>query len=169
MKPKNLHYHGYDANGYQCDGSQSSGSSSPSPPHSPPRYASSKCRRKPRSKPHYYQPLRELFVGGFTFRFSFRHMVLLPLLYISGLIMCVGPFSSFVGQPPPPGSLYRSHLMYHRLHRHIQSDNSSAIQVQFSSFFIFFFSGFLLKCRIRIVSWGVWGCVLNSFSPFLLL
>lgn len=129
MKPKNLHYHGYDANGYQCDGAQSSGSSSPSPPHSPPRYASSKCRRKLRSKPHYYQPLRELFVGGFTFRFSFRHMVLLPLLYISGLIMCVGPFSSFVGQPPPPGSLYRSHLMYHRLHRHIQSDNSSAIQL----------------------------------------
>lgn len=127
MKPKTLHY--------QCDGgAQSSGSSSPSPPQSPPRYAS-KCRRKVRSKPHCYQPLRELFVGGgFNFRFSFRHMVVLPLLYISGLIMCVGPFSSFVGQPPlPPGSLYRSHQMYNRLHRHIQSDNSSAIQVWASS------------------------------------
>ncbi|XP_023535212.1 O-fucosyltransferase 10-like [Cucurbita pepo subsp. pepo] len=120
MKPKTLHY--------QCDGGQSSGSSSPSPPHSPPRYAS-KGRRKLRSKPHYYLPLRELFVGGFNFRFSFRHMVLLPLLYISGLIMCVGPFSSFGGQPSPPGSLYRSHRMYHLLRRHIQSDNSSAIQM----------------------------------------
>ena len=153
MKPKTLHY--------QCDGGQSSGSSSPSPPHSPPRYAS-KGRRKLRSKPHYYLPLRELFVGGFNFRFSFRHMVLLPLLYISGLIMCVGPFSSFGGQPSPPGSLYRSHRMYHLLRRHIQSDNSSAIQVRSSSTSFFFF--FLWVFTEMVESFRTWGICSCSFN-----
>ncbi|XP_023524506.1 O-fucosyltransferase 10-like [Cucurbita pepo subsp. pepo] len=126
MKPKTLNYHGY-----HCDGAQSSSSSSsPSPPHSPPRYAS-KWRRKMRSKPHWNQPLWELFVGGFfTFRFSCTHMLLLPLLYVSGFIMCVAPFSSFVAQPPPPpGWVYNTHLMYHRLHRHVHSHHSSPIQL----------------------------------------
>lgn len=43
--------------------------------------------------------------------------------------MCVGPFSSLVGiLLPPPGSVYRSHEIFHKLWPDIHSDNSSAIE-----------------------------------------
>lgn len=101
-------------------GSGGSSDSSPSPPPSPRRRASlSFCRRKLKSKP---------FLGGF--RRKLRYLVVLPMLYISGLIMCVGPFSGLVSfSPPPPGSVYRSHETFRRLRDDIRSDNSSAIEV----------------------------------------
>ncbi|CAM8883424.1 unnamed protein product [Rhodiola kirilowii] len=57
--------------------------------------------------------------------------LILPFCYISGFIMCVGPFADFGSRSPPPlpGSVYRSHDLFANLWPHIHSDNSSAIQL----------------------------------------
>jgi hypothetical protein len=129
MKPKS---HAHDGNGYPSD--VSGNSSSPSPPPSPRRHASiSQCRRRVRSKAQYAQSLKESFGGGILLRRNLRYLLVLPLLYVCGLLMCVaGPFSALVGGPAPPGSVYRSHEMFRRLWPDIQADNSSAIEVRFT-------------------------------------
>jgi hypothetical protein len=140
MKPKS---HAHDGNGNASDASGNS--SSPSPPPSPRRHASiSQCRRRVRSKAQYAQSLKESFGGGILLRRNLRYLLVLPLLYVCGLLMCVvGPFSALVGGPAPPGSVYLSHEMFRKLWRDIQADNSSAIEVRFTpSFFFFFFEGF---------------------------
>ncbi|XP_062146448.1 O-fucosyltransferase 10-like [Alnus glutinosa] len=126
MKPKS---HAHDGNGYPSDASGNS--SSPSPPPSPRRHASiSQCRRRVRSKAQYAQSLKESFGGGILLRRNLRYLLVLPLLYVCGLLMCVaGPFSALVGGPAPPGSVYRSHEMFRRLLPDIQADNSSAIEL----------------------------------------
>ncbi|KAL5558353.1 hypothetical protein UlMin_034564 [Ulmus minor] len=107
------------ANGSASDGNSSS---SPSPPPSPPRRSNfPHSRRKLRSKP---------LAGGILFRRNLRYLFLLPVLYVSGLIMCVGPFSSLVGYfRPLPGSVYRSDEMFRRLWTDIERDNSSGIEL----------------------------------------
>lgn len=56
---------------------------------------------------------------------------MLPLLYvISGLFVCVGPFSGLLGfYASVPGSVYRSHENFERLWDEIRFDNSSAIEL----------------------------------------
>lgn len=126
MKTKS---HAHNGNGSASDNS-GGGSSSPSPPPSPPRHSSlSYCRRRVRSKAHYAQSLKESFGGGILLRRNLRYLLVLPMLYLSGLLMCVGPFSAIVGGPAPPGSVYRSHEMFWRLWRDVEADNSSAVEV----------------------------------------
>lgn len=124
MKGKTHHH---NANGYA---SESSSSTSPSPPPSP-RRSFNHSRRRLRSKSH------STLAGGILFRRKLRYMLVLPLLYVSGLLMCVGPFSALVGQPAPPGSVYRSHETFQRLWPDIQFDNSTAIEVCFVGFSTF--------------------------------
>lgn len=135
MKPKS---HAHDGNG--CASDASGNSSSPSPPPSPRRHASlSQCRRRVRSKAQYAQSLKESFGGGILLRRNLRYLLVLPLLYVCGLLMCVvGPFSALVGGPAPPGSVYRSHEMFRRLWSDIQADNSSTIEVRFTTSFFSF-------------------------------
>ncbi|KAK7275686.1 hypothetical protein RIF29_16807 [Crotalaria pallida] len=107
-------------------------SSSPSPPPSPRRHSFPLPRRRP---PRLFKSSSRknhtlgTFAAGIMGRRSFRYFFLLPLLYISGLLMCVGTFSALFGQPPLPGSRYRSHEIFHKLWHDIDSDNSSAIQL----------------------------------------
>ncbi|CAL0315509.1 unnamed protein product [Lupinus luteus] len=104
----------------------------PSPPP-PPRRNSivSRCRRRPRqskSLSHSTHSLTSL-ASGIIGRRSVRYFFLLPILYISGILMCVGPFSLLIGQPPLPGSRYRSHEVFQKMWHDIESDNSSAIEL----------------------------------------
>ncbi|XP_031252616.1 O-fucosyltransferase 10 [Pistacia vera] len=116
------------AGGYASE-SSNSGSNSPSPPPSPRRHATvSHYRRRLRTKTNSFS-LRDNLGVSFLFRWNFRYLVLLTLLYVSGLIMCVGPFSELIGFPPVPGSVYRSHEIFEKLWDDIQFDNSSAIDL----------------------------------------
>lgn len=137
--------------GYSSE-SSNGGSNSPSPPPSPRRHASiSHSRRRLRTKSFSFFR-RDSFplTVGFIFRRNLRYLVLLCLLYVSGLIMCVGPFAGLVGHTPVPGSVYRSHEIFGKLWDQIQSDNSSAIDVRFSfPHFIHFF--FLFVCLENMV------------------
>ncbi|KAK7844126.1 o-fucosyltransferase 11 [Quercus suber] len=124
MKPKT-----HNGNGNSSDNSGGGSSSSPSPPPSPPlRSSVSQCRRRVRSKAQS-QLLKDSFGGGILFRRNLRYLVVLPLLYLSGLLMCVGgPFSALVGWPTTPGAVYRSHDLFRKLWPHIHSDNSSILE-----------------------------------------
>lgn len=112
--------------GSAVGGSRGNSSTSPSPPLSPPRRRGRLLRQR-----------SSFSFVGILLRRPVRYLVALPLLYFCGLIMCVGPFSSLVGLfSPPPGSVYRSHLIFENLWPDIASDNSSSVQVSpFSPFF----------------------------------
>ncbi|KAF8411809.1 hypothetical protein HHK36_004368 [Tetracentron sinense] len=110
-------------NGYN---SESSSSSPPSSPRRPTRV--SHCRRRLRFKAQL-QPRPENFFAGILFRRNLRLFLLVPLCYVSGLLMCVGTFSSVLRPPPLPGSVYRSPEVFQKLWHEIQSDNSSAIEL----------------------------------------
>ncbi|GKV37637.1 hypothetical protein SLEP1_g45641 [Rubroshorea leprosula] len=111
------------------DTASSSDSNSPTPPPSPPRHPTiSQCRRRLRSKPHSFSK-RESIGTGINLRRNLRYLLLLPLLYVSGLFMCVSPFSGLLRYSQPPGSVYRSHQNFERLWDDIRFDNSSAIEL----------------------------------------
>lgn len=116
--------------GYSSE-SSNGGSNSPSPPPSPRRHASiSHSRRRLRTKSFsFFRRDSFALTVSFIFRRNLRYLVLLCLLYVSGLIMCVGPFAGLVGHTPVPGSVYRSHEIFGKLWDQIQSDNSSAIDL----------------------------------------
>ncbi|XP_058219188.1 O-fucosyltransferase 10-like isoform X1 [Rhododendron vialii] len=109
----------------------SSDSTSPSPPPSPRRHSNfPQCRRRRLPKRVHSFPRRESFIAGIFLRRGIRYFLLLPLLYlVSGLIMCVGPFSLIMHPRPLPGSVYRSHEIFDKLWDDIRSDNSSAIEL----------------------------------------
>lgn len=117
-----------------CNGyiSESSSSSPPSSPRRPSRATHS--RRRLRSKA-YLQSRPEIFFAGILLRRNVRLFLLLPLFYISGVLMCVGSFSAVLRfRPPPlPGSVYRSPEVFRKLWPEIQSDNASAVEVGLSS------------------------------------
>lgn len=131
MKSKAAHVH--NGNGYasetcagRCGGGSSSGSS-PSPPPSP-RRKTTQCRRRMRPVKDLAETRR--LAAGIMARRSLRYFFLLPVVYIFGLLMCVGPFPfPLFSHAPLPGSRYRSHEVFHKLWHDIESDNSSAIQV----------------------------------------
>ncbi|KDP32763.1 hypothetical protein JCGZ_12055 [Jatropha curcas] len=128
MKPKAAHNVNAN-NGTASDGSADS--NSPSPPPSPRRnhlIGIPQSRRRLRSKlqSHFR---RENLTAGIFLRWNIRYLVVLPLLYISGLIMCVGPFSAFLLQPSLPGAVYRSSELFAKLWPDIAVDNSTAIEL----------------------------------------
>ncbi|KAG4963545.1 hypothetical protein GYH30_040258 [Glycine max] len=103
-------------------------SSSPSPPPSPRRHSGGpRCRRRVRPEKNSSESRR--LVAGIMARRSLRFFFLLPLVYISGLLMCVGPFSALIGHTLLPGSRYRSHEIFHNLWHDIEGDNSSATEL----------------------------------------
>ncbi|KAH7567855.1 hypothetical protein JRO89_XS07G0167500 [Xanthoceras sorbifolium] len=133
MKAKSYNQHYQTSNvaatgGYASE-SSNSGSNSPSPPPSPRRQASIfQYRRRLRTKTNSFSR-RDNLPFGFLFRYNARYLAVLSLLYVSGLFMCVGPFSGLVGRTPVPGSLYRSHQIFEKLWDDIHSDNSTAIEL----------------------------------------
>ncbi|KAI9200919.1 hypothetical protein LWI28_015082 [Acer negundo] len=116
--------------GYASEGSNS-GSNSPSPPPSPRRQASIfQYRRRLRTKSYSFNSRRDKYLGfGFLFRYNARYLAVLSLLYVSGLFMCVGPFSGLIGRTPVPGSVYRSHQIFDKFWNDIHSDNSTAVEM----------------------------------------
>ncbi|GAY41731.1 hypothetical protein CUMW_061700 [Citrus unshiu] len=117
--------------GYSSE-SSNGGSNSPSPPPSPRRHASiSHSRRRLRTKSFsFFRRDSFALTVSFIFRRNLRYLVLLCLLYVSGLIMCVGPFAGLVGHTPVPGSVYRSHEIFGKLWDQIQFDNSGFLIVE---------------------------------------
>jgi len=112
----------------EAGGGGGGSSSSPSPPPSPRRQSGvTRCRRRLRPAKDSSESRR--LVAVIMTRRSLRYFFLLPLVYISGLLMCVGPFSALIGHTPLPGSRYRSHEIFHNLWHHIETDNSSVIEV----------------------------------------
>ncbi|KAK0576425.1 hypothetical protein LWI29_017278 [Acer saccharum] len=116
--------------GYASEGSNS-GSNSPSPPPSPRRQASIfQYRRRLRTKSYSFNSRRDKYLGfSFLFRYNARYLAVLSLLYVTGLFMCVGPFSGLIGRTPVPGSVYRSHQIFDKFWNDIHSDNSTAIEM----------------------------------------
>jgi len=125
MKSKTHNGNGYaNENGGGGGGGGGGSSSSPSPPRSPPRHSGVLHLRK------RLRRTKSLSAGIMT-RWSLRYFFLLPVVYLSGLLMCVGPFpfTFFIGHAPLPGSRYRSHEVFDHLWPEIDSDNSSFIEV----------------------------------------
>lgn len=130
IKPKAHQYYPTTTNATTSTANSSDGSTSPSPPPSPRRRHSnfSQCRRRLPQRLQSFSP-REISIAGIFLRRRIRYfLLLLPLLYVSGLIMCVCPFSFMMHPRPLPGSVYRSHQIFDKLWDDIRSDNSSAIQ-----------------------------------------
>ncbi|KAM7252805.1 hypothetical protein ACFE04_025423 [Oxalis oulophora] len=104
-----------------------------SPPTSPPSSSllpRHTTKRRTRPKLNSSNSSRRLsLVGGVLFRPNVRYYVVLSLLYVSGFLMCVGPFSGLVGHSFVPGSVYRSHELFQKLWSEIRKDNSTAIQL----------------------------------------
>ncbi|XP_027339080.1 O-fucosyltransferase 10-like [Abrus precatorius] len=108
--------HVLNGNGNGNASESSSSSTSPSPPRSPRRHSGISTRRR-RLRPKGF---------GVIARRNLRYFFLLPLVYVSALLVCVGLFSA---PPLPPGSRYRSHELFHMLWPDIHFDNSSSIQL----------------------------------------
>lgn len=116
-----------DTNGYHCTDPNTGNSSPPtSPPHLHCRHKSQQLHFKHNQR----RRVRSLSFASASRRHLLRYFLLLLLvLYFSGLITCVGPLSAILRGPLPPGSIYRSHQVFEKLWPHIQSDNSSSATV----------------------------------------
>ncbi|KAG6405550.1 hypothetical protein SASPL_133140 [Salvia splendens] len=121
----------------------SSGQSSPqSPPSSPP--LSRSPRYRPRSSKSARPPpktLAQRLLWIFLSCLLKRQGILIfaPILYIAVMLFYMGTVSfdvvPVITHRPPPGSVYRSRQLYHKLLPQMDSDNSSA-----DAFSIFYFS-----------------------------
>lgn len=133
MKSK-IHHQPNGGNNVVSSNDNGCRSESPSPPLSPNRRVLRRQRRQ------------TLFrASSFSLRRNLRYLLLLPMIYASGLLMCVGPFSGLVGGwVYVPGSVYRSPEIYRKLQDDIFSDNSTTVEV-LSLLFFFFFFHFLLQ------------------------
>lgn len=111
--------------GYHCTDPNAVNSS---PPTSPPHLH---CRQKSQQLHFKHQQrrrVRSLSFASASRRHLLRYFLLLLLvLYFSGLITCVGPLFAILRGPLPPGSIYRSHEVFEKLWPHIQSDSSSSV------------------------------------------
>ncbi|CAA7062341.1 unnamed protein product [Microthlaspi erraticum] len=115
MKSK-IHHQPQSNNGV-VGSDNGSRSESPSPPLSPSRRVPRRQRRQTLYR-----------ASSFSLRRRLRYFLLLPMIYASGLLMCVGPFSGLVGWVHAPGSVYRSPEIYRKLRDDILSDNSTALE-----------------------------------------
>ncbi|KVH93586.1 GDP-fucose protein O-fucosyltransferase [Cynara cardunculus var. scolymus] len=110
-----------DATFNYYSGGSSSNLSSPTSPR-----ATHSTRRRLRSHQHRR---RDYFLNRKFFRRKyFRYLLLLPLLYFSGVLSCLGSLSAMLYPSPLPGSVYRSHEIFQSLLTDIQSDTSLGIQ-----------------------------------------
>nr|DAD24532.1 TPA_asm: hypothetical protein HUJ06_025996 [Nelumbo nucifera] len=125
-------------NGYSSESSSCSPPSSPRRPGKVPHH-----RRRYRVKDHLRVRPGNFF-GRVLSRRNLRIFILLPLLYISYLLILLGiALLHFCTPPPPtisisaptsppplpqPGSVYRSHEVFQNLWPDIQSDNVSGIE-----------------------------------------
>ncbi|KMT20000.1 hypothetical protein BVRB_1g000230 [Beta vulgaris subsp. vulgaris] len=77
------------------------------------------------------KPRRKYIYAGIVFRrrCCLRYWLILPFLYLLGLILCARPLSLFFFSVNPPGSLYLSHHIFHNLRLHILNDFSPPIQL----------------------------------------
>ncbi|XP_057523412.1 O-fucosyltransferase 10-like isoform X1 [Amaranthus tricolor] len=77
-----------------------------------------------------YRPRRKIIYAGIVLRRRrcLRYWLILPLLYILGLLICARPLSLFFF-PVLPGSLYRSHEIFQKLRHRILADDSPALQL----------------------------------------
>lgn len=137
MKSKIHHQPNGSNNGVVSSNDNGCRSESPSPPLSPNRRVLRRQRR---------QTL--LRASSFSLRRNLRYLLLLPMIYASGLLMCVGPFSGLVGWVYVPGSVYRSPEIYRKLKDDIFSDNSTALEVRCLLFFLSFVVKFPLLCQL---------------------
>ncbi|XP_024979202.1 O-fucosyltransferase 10-like [Cynara cardunculus var. scolymus] len=111
-----------DATFNYYSGGSSSNLSSPTSPR-----ATHSTRRRLRSHQHRR---RDYFLNRKFFRRKyFRYLLLLPLLYFSGVLSCLGSLSAMLYPSPLPGSVYRSHEIFQSLLTDIQSDTSLGIQL----------------------------------------
>ncbi|XXG62935.1 hypothetical protein AAC387_Pa05g1220 [Persea americana] len=103
-------------------------SGSPSPPCSPHKQSKPLHCHRHKHRPNAQALLYSII--GFLLRRHFRVLLLLlPLLYISGMLMWAGTFP-IISQPDPlPGSLYRSGELFRNLWPQMQSDNASGIEL----------------------------------------
>ncbi|CAJ2678860.1 unnamed protein product [Trifolium pratense] len=71
------------------------------------------------------KPARIHLSAGIITRRSLRYFFLLPVVYLYGLLMCVGQFpftlSSLIGYAPLPASRYRSHEVFQKLWNEIEN------------------------------------------------
>ncbi|XP_010272863.1 PREDICTED: uncharacterized protein At1g04910-like [Nelumbo nucifera] len=123
-------------NGYSSESSSDSPPSSPRPLSKVPHY-----RRRLRSKGHLGAAGHGTFFACVLSQRNFRIFILVPVFYISGMIIFLGTFSvvmrprscspspSPLLPPPQPGSVYRSHEIFQNLWPDIQSDNASGIEL----------------------------------------
>lgn len=152
MKSKIHHQPNGGNNGVVSSNDNGCRSESPSPPLSPNRRVLRRQRR---------QTL--LRASSFSLRRNLRYLLLLPMIYASGLLMCVGPFSGLVGWVYVPGSVYRSPEFYRKLKDDILSDNSTALEVCCLLFF-FFFDIFIVKSQLfKLLDFGC-SCLLSGNS-----
>ncbi|KAJ9538324.1 hypothetical protein OSB04_031057 [Centaurea solstitialis] len=107
-------------NYYSGNSSSSSSLSSPA--------SHSATRRRVRSHTHHRR--RDCFLNLKVFRLKFiRYLLIIPILYFSGVFTCLGSLSALLYPTPLPGSVYRSHQIFQNLLTDILSDNSSGIQL----------------------------------------
>lgn len=100
------------ANGYAINNIQSS------PPTSPRNRQN--CRRRLRRR------------GSFAMLHRRHFLLLVSVLYFTGLISCVGPLFSLLQYSGfGAGAIYRSHEIFQKLWTDIEADNSSSIEVFF--------------------------------------
>ncbi|KAL4588361.1 hypothetical protein LXL04_001245 [Taraxacum kok-saghyz] len=109
-------------NYYSSSSSSKSLSSPPSPPTS---HSTSRRRGRSYSRRRRSHPIN----GKFFRRKIFAYLLLLPLLFLSGVITYIGPLSEMLFPTPLPGSTYRSHEIFQNLLTDIQSDSSSGIEL----------------------------------------
>ncbi|KAL2893186.1 O-fucosyltransferase 11 [Bienertia sinuspersici] len=80
----------------------------------------------------WMKPRRKMIYAGIVIgrRRCIRFWLILTMVYLLGLIICARPLSLFFFPLPLPGSLYRSHQIFHNLRLQILSDlhHSSPIQ-----------------------------------------
>ncbi|XP_047959098.1 O-fucosyltransferase 10-like isoform X1 [Salvia hispanica] len=89
------------------------------------------CRGRRRLHLHCKHRHRKPVCFFYAGIFHKRYLLFLTILYITGLITCAGPLLSLLQPPPPPppGALYRSQELFLKLWPEIQSDNSSAVEL----------------------------------------
>uniref|UniRef100_A0A7C8ZVY7 Uncharacterized protein n=1 Tax=Opuntia streptacantha TaxID=393608 RepID=A0A7C8ZVY7_OPUST len=86
--------------------------------------APANCSNRPK-------PRRKIIFSGIIIlrRQVLRYWLLLPLVYLLGLIICACSFSLLFFPNPAPGSVYRSHQIFQKLRDDILRDASTPIEV----------------------------------------
>lgn len=107
----------------------SSSSSSSSNSNSNSSLSSSTNHFTKTSRRRSHRRRENLKIVTFFRRRIFRYLILLVLLFLSGMITFLSPLFTMFYPSPSPGSIYRSHQVFQNLLSDILSDDSSQLQV----------------------------------------